>query len=307
MDNHHFSWDRYPETGQFPSQRVSVNSESTKSRELTFITINIHKSTVNEAIQIWETGRGSRVLARATPDPMGFSHGFPNHHGENDDKPNHWSFGTIFKAGWFWTPNVFVMDLRWIEMILDMKNQWEHDSWGEIYHDIPIFLPISRWDFLRCGHPVILGAQKALYAGAGHLCLGCSVLQLGIIFHDFFRRWRISILVCTDKHISVYVYVHIYICIIYIYVYIIRGKSGFDRLPLSFGRIHHWKMIPKMCVFFFSLKGKGAASIPDCILLIPWLWRPNHLLARVAKKWNLKANRRQPTIKMSFSDSICGY
>ena len=77
-------------------------------------------------------------------------------------------------------------------------------------------------------HPVILGAQKALYAGAGHLCLGCSVLQLGIIFHDFFRRWKISILVCTDKHISAYVYVHIYICIICIYICLYNtGKDRF--------------------------------------------------------------------------------
>lgn len=126
MDNHHFSWDRYPETGQFPSQRVSVNSESTKSRELTFITINhpywhifggnsvsrkwgspssdpvnqswkfqwgsyIYSKWNHPNLRNWDRNPSTRLAAdsgvSAAADPMGFSHGFPNHHGENDAKP----------------------------------------------------------------------------------------------------------------------------------------------------------------------------------------------------------------------------
>ena len=78
-----------------------------------------------------------------------------------------------------------------------------------------------------------------------------------------FQYWYAQI------NIYLYMYMYIYTYVLYIYVYIIRGKSGFDRLPLSFGRIHHWKMIPKSFFFFFP-EGKGCC-------FHPWLYLADSL------------------------------
>ena len=117
-----------------------------------------HKSTVNEAIQIWETFwieihplDSPRILGcRQLRIPWVFHMDSPTIMGKMMLNPKPLEFWDHFQS-WMILDNVFVMmELRWIEIILDMKNRWENDSWWETYHDISIY---PSPDFLRCGHP----------------------------------------------------------------------------------------------------------------------------------------------------------